>query len=279
VRACALAGALLCSGFVGIGAAHAGDPLGIGQAGAEVQSALAEVDAVSPEAGAAARATTNQATSAAQTAAAAAAPAAAATGDHASGQAAAASQPIAPMSADNSGSPPAPPTSVVSQALQLAERLAGDAPAPHANVRGAARATKHHAATRHTTKASLRTRATVQTRIVGSSVRSSSEAIASSRSTLTTSSFARARPPAAHAKREAPAGALPQQLPPVPLPERQDTTSSGQAGGGSGALLPLLLAALASALAIFGFQLLPRLLPRPAFRKPRRFSLPPWHPG
>jgi hypothetical protein len=164
-------------------------------------------------------------------------------------------------------------------ATALAERLAGDESASHAHVRGPARTTKHHAATRHTTKASLRTRATVQTSIVGSSVRSSSEAIASSRSTLTTSSFARARPPAAHAKREAPAGALPQQLPPVPLPERQDTTSSGQAGGGSGALLPLLLAALASALAIFGFQLLPRLLPRPAFRKPRRFSLPPWHPG
>ena len=66
--------------------------------------------------------------------------------------------------------------------------------------------------------------------------------------------------------------------PPVPGPNGPGTSSAGQ-GGGQGALLPLVLAALAGALAFFGFELLPRVLPLPAFRKPRRIVLPPWHPG
>jgi hypothetical protein len=55
--------------------------------------------------------------------------------------------------------------------------------------------------------------------------------------------------------------------------------SSAAQGGGQGLLLPLVLAALAAVLALFGFELLPRVLPLPAFRKPRRIVHPPWHPG
>jgi hypothetical protein len=67
-------------------------------------------------------------------------------------------------------------------------------------------------------------------------------------------------------------------LPPAPGPDRPDMSSAGQ-GGGQGVLLPLVLGALAAVLVIFAFALLPRVIPLPAFRKPRRIVLPPWHPG
>jgi hypothetical protein len=66
--------------------------------------------------------------------------------------------------------------------------------------------------------------------------------------------------------------------PPAPGPDRPDMSSAGQ-GGGQGLLLPLVLAALSVMFALFAFALLPRVLPLPAFRKPRRIVLPPWHPG
>jgi hypothetical protein len=74
------------------------------------------------------------------------------------------------------------------------------------------------------------------------------------------------------------AGAEPQRLPPLPSPPRPDMTSSGQAGG-QNPPVQLVVGALAAALVFLSFQLLPRALPRPAFRKPRRIALPPWHPG
>jgi hypothetical protein len=43
--------------------------------------------------------------------------------------------------------------------------------------------------------------------------------------------------------------------------------------------MPLVVGALAAVLLIFVFELLRRVLSRPAIRKPRRISLPPWHPG
>ena len=72
----------------------------------------------------------------------------------------------------------------------------------------------------------------------------------------------------------------PSRLPqfPLPAPQGPDMSSAGQSGG-QGLLFPVVMAALAAALAILGLKLLPRLLPVPAFRKPRRISLPPWHPG
>jgi hypothetical protein len=98
------------------------------------------------------------------------------------------------------------------------------------------------------------------------------------RTVLAAGSDARGRSPARE-RREAPAGAgLPQPFPPAPLPPRPDLSPSGQAVG-QGLLVPLLLAALAAALAGFAFHFLPRDFPRPAFRKPRRIALQVWHPG
>jgi hypothetical protein len=67
-------------------------------------------------------------------------------------------------------------------------------------------------------------------------------------------------------------------LPSWPMPPRPDASSSGLSGGQS-TPIPSLLAALTGLLLIFGFHFLPRLLPLPAFRKPRRIVLPSWHPG
>jgi hypothetical protein len=79
---------------------------------------------------------------------------------------------------------------------------------------------------------------------------------------------------------ESPAGAVvPQRpLPPAPPPQRPDLGAPSQ-GGGQGPLMPLVVAALAAAFALFGFQRQTRRLPHSAFRKPRRVVLPVWHPG
>jgi hypothetical protein len=67
----------------------------------------------------------------------------------------------------------------------------------------------------------------------------------------------------------------PHHLPPPPVPPQNP---SGTAAGGSGTTAPLTVAALAAVLLVL-FEFLSRLLPRSAFRKPRRLVLPPWHPG
>jgi hypothetical protein len=64
----------------------------------------------------------------------------------------------------------------------------------------------------------------------------------------------------------------------APAPSGPDSSWSGQSGGQS-TPVPLLLAALAGLLIIVGFNFLPRVLPKSAFRKPRLIVLPPWHPG
>jgi len=73
------------------------------------------------------------------------------------------------------------------------------------------------------------------------------------------------------------AGSGPHRLPPVPMPPQG--LNGGAEGGGSGTPTPLLVGALAAALLFVLFEFLSRLLPRSAFRKPRRLVLPPWHPG
>jgi hypothetical protein len=80
--------------------------------------------------------------------------------------------------------------------------------------------------------------------------------------------------------RERPSSVPPSRLPqrPAPGPDRPDMSSPAQ-GGGQGVLLPLVIAALGAALALFGLELLPRVLPLPALRRPRRIVLPPWRPG
>jgi hypothetical protein len=72
----------------------------------------------------------------------------------------------------------------------------------------------------------------------------------------------------------------PQQLPPrQPWPQGPDLGAAGQGGGQAPPLLLLLFGALAATFAQLGFRSYRRRLPRMAFRKPRRVTLPVWHPG
>jgi hypothetical protein len=68
----------------------------------------------------------------------------------------------------------------------------------------------------------------------------------------------------------------PHRLPPLPVPSQG---LNGAVEGGGSTPPPLLVAALGAALFLVFFEFLSRLLPRSAFRKPRRLVLPPWHPG
>ena len=255
-RACAFAGAIVCSGLAGPGTARAAGPVGI-DVSAEVEAALAEVDSVVPQA------PTRQAQSvtlsvAGPTTVNIPVPAAA---EGVDAEVAVATQPIAPAAttpistaSTNPGSAPAGPL----RADPARERDAGKAsgrPTRPPSVDGV-----------------------VSRSTLVSSTRSMIEAVATSRTTLVVGAAPSQRAPRARAKHNAPAGAVPQRLPPAPLPPRPDMTSSGQ-GGGQGSVQPLLLAALAAVLGFFLLSLLPRVLPRPAFRKPRRIVLPPWHPG
>jgi hypothetical protein len=130
---------------------------------------------------------------------------------------------------------------------------------------------------RSTSKAVLSTHVSLAVSAAARSVTTTSVARITVHERVQTASRSRA---AARPAGAAPPGRrhAPEPLPPAPGPNGPDTSSAGQSGG-QGVLLPLVLAALAAALALFGFALLPRALPLPAFRKPRRIVLPPWHPG
>ena len=67
------------------------------------------------------------------------------------------------------------------------------------------------------------------------------------------------------------------RLPPLPVPPQGSSGNADAAGSGTPA--PLLVVVLGAALFLILFEILSRLLPRSAFRKPRRLALPPWHPG
>lgn len=267
VRVCAFVVALaFCGGLAAPGIARAADPLGINEVSGEVQAALAEVDATVPEAAVAESAGSAALASVSTPLAAPVAPPAA--GDGPIAMAAAAEPVVAVLSTSGATMVEIPrPAAVLSGNTPVAVVLSGRSERTHTLVRATARSKSRR------TKGAL-----------GSSAGESSEQIAaaravvSSRSVLTTGAARVTRARDARPKDKAPAGAGPQQPPPVPLPPRPDMTSSGQAGG-QGLLLPLVTAALAAALAIFAFEVLRRVLPRSAFRKPRRIELPPWHPG
>ena len=254
-RVCALAGAIVCSGLAGPGTARAAGPGGI-DVSAEVEAALAEVDAVVPQPPARQEQSVTLNVAGATTVNIPAPPAA----ETVETVVAAVTQPVA-MAAS---APIATPTSPKS--------------APAAPL-GAGPAREHGAA-----RVSGRPKRPPPVVEVGSrttllsSAQSTTDVVVTSRVTLVTREARSPRPPRARAQHNAPAGAVPQRLPPAPLPPRPDMTSSGQ-GGGQGSVQPLLLAALAAVLGVFTLSLLPRVLPRPAFRKPRRIVLPPWHPG
>ena len=253
-RACVFAGVILCSVLAGPGTARAAGPGGI-DVSAEVDAALAEVDAAVAQVPTREEESVTGNVAGTTTVNIPAPPAA----EGVSSEIAAATQPV-PMatpaqatSASPGGTPAAPKGAGLAR-----ERDAGNVSRrpkqPH-SVGGV-----------------------VSLSTLASSAPSTTEVFVTSRATLVTREARGPRPPRARAQHNAPAGAVPQRLPPAPLPPRPDMTSSGQ-GGGQGSAQPLLLAALGAVLGFFTLSLLPRILPRPAFRKPRRIVLPPWHPG
>lgn len=255
-RACALAGAIVCSGLAGPGTARAAGPGGI-DVSAEVEAALAEADAVVPQAPAREEQSVTINVAGATTVNIPAPPAAEAVNT----EVAAATQPVAmatsaqiSTTSASPGSAPAVPSGASPARARDPGKVYGRPNRPRSAAGGVSRST------------------------LVSSAYSTAEVVITSRATLVSGEARSPRPPRARAQHNAPAGAVPQRLPPAPLPPRPDMTSSGQ-GGGQGSAQPLLLAALAAVLAFFLLSFLPRALPRPAFRKPRRIVLPPWHPG
>jgi hypothetical protein len=254
-RVCALAGAIVCSGLAAPGTARAAGPGGI-DVSAEIEAALA-VDAVVPQPPAPEEQSVTLNVAGATTVNIPAPPAA----DSVETEVAAVTQPVA-MAAS------APITTTPTSAESVPAAALGAGPA---REHGAAKVSGRPK--RPPSVVGVVSRTTLL-----SSAQSTTDVVVTSRVTLVTREARSPRPPRARAQHNAPAGAVPQRLPPAPLPPRPDMTSSGQ-GGGQGSVQPLLLVALATVLGFFTLSLLPRVLPRPAFRKPRRIVLPPWHPG
>jgi hypothetical protein len=271
--------AAVCGALAGPALAHAaGSPTGLGDAEAQVESALAQVDAVAPGAGVAVRPAVNQAftMAAAATSAAAQPPAPA--------PAAAPPAPPAPAAV-----PPAPaPAQIVSDAVAPVltaldvptssvpfivspGRAADTAPPSHAPISLAAPTPAAHAAAGRTRAASV-TPAAAGAAFQAAALPTPRAAPAGESSSSRSSQ--RGRSGAAPGG----AGLPPRPLPPVPPGPGQDVTAPAQAGG-QGQLAPLLVAALAAALMLTRFPFRTRLLPRSAFRRPRRVVLPVWHPG
>jgi hypothetical protein len=278
-RVCTVAGAILCAGVVWPGAASAADPVGVdglaGQIEAAVSSELAaavpQPAAVSPSGGAEEDAGIEQATAEVILAAGAEAP-----------TTYAASSPASSPDSSSAGTPPA-----VASALAI---LAAPAEAAHAPPSSAGPGIVHvvpgWAQTRKRSSRSsargavLDTRVSLAVRATARSSTSTSYSVASVRQraqAVATSSRERS---SGAGSRERPSSVPPSRLPqpPAPGPNRPDMSSPAQ-GGGQGLLLPLVIAALGAALALFGLELLPRVLPLPALRRPRRIVLPPWRPG
>jgi hypothetical protein len=255
-RVCAFAGAIACSGLAGPGTARAAGPAGI-DVSAEVEAALAEVDAVLPQAPAREDHSVTVNVASATTMTIPAPPAAASLDTElaaATQPTTTAAAPVISLTSTNAGrAPPAAPPRA-GLARERDGREVSGRPKPHSIVGAMSRST------------------------LVSSAQSTAEVAATARATLVSGEARSQRAPRARAPHNAPAGVVPQRLPPAPLPPRPDMSSSGQ-GGGQGSAQPLLLAALAAALGFFVLSFLPRVLPRPAFRKPRRIVLPPWHPG
>lgn len=274
---CVLA-VVVCGALAGPGLARAASTTpGLGDAEAQVQSALAQVDAVAPGAGAAVRPAVNQALAMAGAATAAAA------------------QPPAKAPAP-AAAPPAPaaapsvpaPAQIVSDAVEpvltaldvptssvpfiVSPGRASDAPPrSHTPISLAAPTHAAHAAVGRTRAASV-TPAAAGAAFQAAALTTPRAAPAGESSSSRSSRRGRSG--------AAPAGAvLPQRpLPPVPPGPGQDVTAPAQAGG-QGQLVPLLVAALAAVLVFTRFPFRTRLVPRSAFRRPRRVVLPVWHPG
>ena len=282
--ACVLAAAI-CGALAGPGLARAAStPPGLADAQAQIESALAQVDAVAPGTGAAVRPAVNQALALAG-AATAAAP-----------------QPPAPVPAPDPApvaAPPAPPApaaappapaEIVSNAVTPAMTSLGALPPVPVTI--SVGPAVDESPPRTHAPISLATPTPAASAAVGSarvaSVTPTAAGAASQAAALMTP---RAAAPAGEPSSDrssqrgrssgaAPAGAVlpPRPLPPAPPGPSQDLTAPAQAGG-QGQLAPLLVAALAAVLVFARFPFRTRLLPRSAFRRPRRVVLAVWHPG
>lgn len=269
-RVCAFAGAIVCSGLAAPALARAADPVGTDEVSGEIQAALAEINGLVPDATARSWTSETATASAPNTAPAEAAPASA-DGAITNEIAAATGPDLTVPSASGSTSPMesgiavAPPGAAPMPSERERTQTAGHPGRTYAHARAVARSTFRSSQT-----------ARVSSAVSVSSSYSAARAVVTSRTMLVTGSARVTRN--ARPTHKAPAGVVPQRLPPVPFPPRPDMTSSGQAGG-QGSVMPLVLVALAAALGIFAFEVLRRTLPRSAFRKPKRIALPPWRPG
>ncbi len=269
VRAWVLAAAV-CGALAAPGVARAaGSPAGVIDLTTTVDTALAQVDAVAPGAGAAAEPAVMQALGAASALSSLARGPAPPAGP--SGLPEPALPPtVTPAVVTTSVAVPAsvPPTAVPPAVDAFGPRqvVAGvDRPEPAATL---ARAVPSAAATGRHASLTPAAVATAPTAVTPTTPGAAPTGVRPS-----------ARPSGGRSAGGSPAGAIaPGPLPPTPPGPEPGLTSPGQ-GGVPGPLLPLLVAALAAALAFASFPFLSRRLPRSAFRKPRRVALAVWAPG
>jgi hypothetical protein len=266
-RVCAVVGAILCGVLVAPGMARAADPFGTEQLLAEADAAMAQATAQISQQTAQASAQVSPTTAT----------------THPSQEPAKSWSSAAPSSSSAvSAQPIAQVEAAVSMAVTEAAKVAssvGSAASTKATSGAAAPAQPARGpVTRKARRPAHREKAsTARPALPRISEQSTLQNVATPRVALSTS--AQVHPSDTRRSPKPVAGAVPQRLPPLPLPPRPDTTSSGQGGGGQGPPVQLVVGALAALLLLLGFQLLPRVLPRPAFRKPRRIALSPWHPG
>jgi hypothetical protein len=278
---CVLA-AVVFGVLAGPGVARAADtqPAGLGDVATAVESALAQVDAVAPGTAAAVQPVVDQAIAQASAASSLAAPQTLPPAPAAPPPAPAVRPPAPPPA------PSAPPSVAAPSVLAVAGATSAPAAPPAAAPAG----------TTSPQAAVPLVKPEPPALLPGAAPSAGAEAAGASASLLAGAvpqAAALTTPRAApsgdepstrgtHRERSsgtAPAGAPPpRQLPPVPPGPRPDLTSPLQ-GGGQGLTAPLLVAALAAALALSSFPFSSRLLPRSAFRKPRRVALTVWHPG
>ena len=275
-RVCVLF-AVVCGALAAPGIAQAaGTTPGAADVSATINSAVAQINAVSPAAAAATQPAVDRAFAAVSSASDLAA------AQTAAAEAATHSPPVAPPSTPAAAVAPAGVVSEAVAPVLAAAGLSSATPPP-------ASAPKAHRVSRRATSPGSSAPARVRSgssRLPGTLAggpgtfpesRFVSAAESTSRASAGVSSFARSS--RARSSGSAPAGAhRPRPVPPVPQGPAPDFASSLQSGG-QGLFAPLLVAALAAALALASFPFSSRLLPQLAFRKPRRVRLAVWHPG
>jgi hypothetical protein len=251
--------AIVCGGLAAPGTARAADPLATADLlGGEVDAAVAEAASLVPQEGGKTWTSVAPASSTSSVQ-----PAANESGSALEAAVTEAAAAASTVTTEAVASAEPPPATSVRSTTELRVRAG-----PRARTRTVRQASSSTGRSVSTTRSLT---------LVTTSGQNVARASATSRTTVVTGSARIRRAHDARSTSTAPAGALPQHLPPVPLPPR-DVTSSGQAGG-QGPLMPSVVGALAAVVLFFAFELLRRVLARPAIRKPRRITLPPWHPG